>query len=85
MASLVMKCKLSLLLSFSDEIGFVADTLHNLLVFLFTDNLFLTLIAAFSDEMDFVTNNMTSNTFNDESVCRKNLKLLATKKFAAVD
>ena len=71
MASLVAKCKSSLLLAFSDETRFVADTTHNLLVFLFRDDLFSSLIATFNDEMDFVTNSMTSSTFSDESIRRK--------------
>ena len=72
-------------IAFSDEIGFVTDTPHNLLVFLFSNDLFLLLIAAFSNETDFVTNSMTNNTFSDESVRHKKLKLLVMKKFVTID
>ena len=72
-------------IAFSDEIGFVTDTPHNLLVFLFSNDLFLLLIVAFSNKTDFVTNSMTNNTFSDESVRHKKLKLLAMKKFVTID
>ena len=85
MASLVTKCKSSLLLAFSDEIRLITNTLHSLLGFLLSDDLFSSLIVAFSDETDFITNSMTSSTFNDESIRHKKLKLLATNFFVIVD
>ena len=71
MASLVMKCKSLLLLAFSDEIGLITNTPHNLLGFLLNDNLFSSLIVAFYDETDFITNSMTNSTFSDESIRHK--------------
>ena len=84
MTSLVTTWISSLLPTFSDELGFVANNKTNVLVFPFSDDLFSLLIVTFNDEAGFVTNSVTSSTFSDKSVCCKKLKLLATNKFVAI-
>ena len=55
--------------SFMPTISFGAFNLAK--YFPFSDDLFLSLFLTFSDKMGFITDSVTSNTFNNESFCRK--------------
>ena len=61
------------------KISFVADNDTHFCDFVFSDDLFLSLLVTFSDEMGFVTNNILISIFSDENFHHKKLKLLVTK------